>query len=63
MAKFRADVDETRYIPELGITVNPKDIVELPDNVKVSGLVPVKETDAKVAPEKTAAAAADEKGV
>lgn len=63
MAKFRAEVDEMRYIPELGITINPNDIVDLPDNIKVSGLVPVKESDAKVAPVKTAAVAADEEGV
>ena len=38
MAKFRADVDEPRYYPTLGLSVNPTDEVELPDDVVATGL-------------------------
>lgn len=63
MAKFRANVDEVRYIPDLGITIKPNDIIDLPENIVIAGLIPVKDSDAKVAPVKTAAAAADTEGV
>ena len=38
MAKFRADVDEPRYYPTLGLSVEPADVVELPDDVVAAGL-------------------------
>ena len=38
MAKFRADVDEPRYYPGLGVAVNPADEVELPDGTVAAGL-------------------------
>jgi len=38
VAKFRADVDEPRYYPELGLSVNPADEVELPDSTVAAGL-------------------------
>lgn len=43
MAKFRAEVEETRVFPSLGITVNNGDIVDLPAETNVAGLVPIKE--------------------
>jgi hypothetical protein len=63
LAKYRADVDEVRAYPTLGITVSPNDIVELPDDTNAAGLTLIKQTDAKVAPAKDAAAAADSEGV
>jgi hypothetical protein len=63
LAKYRADVDEIRIYPTLGITVAPKDIVDLPDDTNAAGLTLIKQTDAKVAPVKDAAAAADSEGV
>jgi hypothetical protein len=63
LAKYRADVDEVRYYPTLGIEVAPKDIVELPDDIKAAGLTLIKQADAKVASTKDAAAAADSEGV
>lgn len=38
MAKFRADVDEPRYYPDLGLSVEPTDVVELPEGTVASGL-------------------------
>ena len=38
MAKFRADVDEPRYYPDLGLSVNPADEVDLPDGTVAAGL-------------------------
>lgn len=39
MAKYRADVDETRYYPTLGVLVNPNDVVDLPEGIDAAGLV------------------------
>ena len=47
MAKFRADVDEVRYYPTLGITVAPADVVDLPDNTVAAGLTPLDVKSAK----------------
>lgn len=62
MAKFRADTDEVRYYPTLGITVAPADVVELPDNTVAAGLTPLDAKPAKAvkadAPTETAADAA-----
>ena len=44
MAKFRADIDEVRTYPSLGITVSPADIVDLPENTNAAGLTPVKDS-------------------
>jgi hypothetical protein len=67
LAKFRADVDEIRYYPTLGIEVAPKDVVELPADTEIAGLTLLtesKKSDAKVvAVEEDAAAAADTEGV
>ena len=41
MAKYRADVDEQRYYPDLGLTVNPADEVELPSGFVAAGLTPI----------------------
>lgn len=46
MAKYRADVDEQRYYPDLGLTVNPADEVELADGFVAAGLTPI-DTPAK----------------
>lgn len=51
MAKFRADVDEPRYYPYLGVSVEPADVVELPDGTVAAGLTlldaPKKSVDPK----------------
>ena len=49
MAKYRADVDEPRYFPDLGVSVNPADEIELPDGIVVAGLtlITVKATKTK----------------
>jgi len=38
VAKFRADVDEPRYYPDLGLSVEPGDVVELPETTVAFGL-------------------------
>lgn len=38
MAKFRADVDEPRYYPTLGLSVEPADVVDLPADTDAAGL-------------------------
>jgi len=38
VAKFRADVDEPRYYPDLGLSVAPGDVVELPADTLATGL-------------------------
>jgi hypothetical protein len=38
VAKFRADVDEPRYYPTLGLSVNPADEIDLPADVVAAGL-------------------------
>lgn len=43
MAKYRADVDEPRYYPNLGLSVNPADEIELADGVVAYGLTPIDE--------------------
>ena len=47
MAKFRADVDEPRYYPTLGLSVNPADVVDLPDGTVAAGLVLVESPKSK----------------
>jgi hypothetical protein len=59
LAKFRADVDEIRYYPTLGIEVAPKDVVELPADTVAAGLTPIKGSDSKSATVEDAAEAAD----
>lgn len=44
MAKFRLESDETRVFPSLGITLSKDDIIDLPADTVIAGLVPVKET-------------------
>ena len=63
MAKFRADVDEFRYYPTLGIEVSPKDIVELPADTDAAGLTSVKVSDTKAVAVEDAVATADIKEV
>jgi hypothetical protein len=41
VAKYRADVDEPRYYPDLGLSVNPADEVDLPDGIVAVGLTPI----------------------
>jgi hypothetical protein len=43
MAKFRAEINEERVYPFLGITVKPNEIVELPADTIAAGLVLVEE--------------------
>lgn len=38
MAKFRADIDEVRYYPTLGLEVSPQEIVDLPADTDAAGL-------------------------
>jgi len=38
MAKYRADIDEPRYYPDLGVSVNPADEIDLPDGTVAAGL-------------------------
>jgi hypothetical protein len=52
VAKYRADVDEPRYYPDLGVTVNPADEIDLPNGVVAAGLTLI-ETPAKVSKTKT----------
>jgi hypothetical protein len=62
LAKFRADIDEVRYYPTLGIEVSPQDVVDLPSDTDAYGLNPVgesKKADTKVVAVEDAAAAAD----
>jgi hypothetical protein len=59
LAKFRADIDEVRYYPTLGIEVAPKDVVDLPADTDAYGLTSLKNSDAKTATVEDAAAAAD----
>ena len=47
MAKFTADIPETRYYPTLGIEVNPGDVVELPEDTEAYGLTLVVDAPAK----------------
>lgn len=43
MPKYRADVDEPRYYPELGLVVNPADEVTLPEGTVAAGLTLIEE--------------------
>jgi hypothetical protein len=38
MAKFTANIDEQRYYPTLGLTINPGDVIELPAETVAYGL-------------------------
>jgi hypothetical protein len=44
VTKFRADITEERYFPDLGVLVNPGDVVELPAGTDAVGLVEVKDS-------------------
>ena len=44
MAKFRADIDEVRAYPSLGIVVNPNDVVDLPADTIAAGLTLIKDS-------------------
>lgn len=66
MAKFRADIDEIRYYPSLGLEVSPQDVVDLPADTEAYGLTPIiesKKSDTKVVAVEDAAAAAEIEGV
>jgi hypothetical protein len=66
VAKYRADVDEPRYYPDLGLSVNPADEVELADGIVAAGLTlidaPVKSKKSATV-ESTASDDADSQGV
>jgi hypothetical protein len=51
VAKYRADVDEPRYYPYLGLSVNPADEIELADGIDAAGLTLI---DAPVKSKKSA---------
>lgn len=66
MAKFRADIDEVRYYPTLGIEVSPQDVVDLPSDTDAAGLTLItesKKSDTKVVAVEDAAAVAEIEGV
>jgi hypothetical protein len=44
LAKFRADIDEVRAYPSLGIVVNPNDVVDLPADTIAAGLTLIKDS-------------------
>jgi hypothetical protein len=51
LAKFRAEIAEERVFPSLGLVVKPNEIVDLPADTKIFGLVPVSDkTTAKLEP-------------
>ena len=65
MAKFRADIDEVRYYPTLGLEVSPQEVIDLPADTDAYGLNPVvenKKADTKAVAVEDAAAAADTEG-
>ena len=41
MAKFRADIDEIRYYPTLGLEVSPQETIDLPADTEAAGLTPL----------------------
>lgn len=47
MAKFRAEITEERVYPTLGITVKPEQIIDLPADTNIAGLVLVEEKTSK----------------
>jgi hypothetical protein len=57
MAKFTADIPETRYYPVWGITINPGDVVDLPADTEAFGLTPAKASKTKSEPDATPAPA------
>jgi hypothetical protein len=66
LAKFRADIDEVRYYPTLGIEVSPQDVVDLPSDTDAAGLTLItesKKSDTKVVAVEDAAAVAEIEGV
>jgi hypothetical protein len=50
VAKFRADVDEPRYYPDLGLSVEPADVVDLPADTVAAGLTLVESAKKSVDP-------------
>jgi hypothetical protein len=58
LAKFRADTNEVRYYPTLGITVAPEEIVDLPDSTDAAGLTLIDSKTAKAVKAEPAADAA-----
>ena len=47
MPKFTADIPETRYYPDWGLTINPGDVVDLPAGTEAFGLTPAKANKTK----------------
>jgi hypothetical protein len=58
LAKFRADIDEVRQYPSLGIVVSPADVVDLPADTNAAGLTLIK--DLSKEPKNAAPAAVEE---
>ena len=47
MPQMKANIDETRYYPTLGLTVNPGDVIEVADDVEIAGFEVVSKSSKK----------------
>ena len=52
--KYKSDNDEPRVYPSLGLTVEPDEVIELPDGIEAIGLKPVLEKVVKATTVKVA---------